>query len=406
MIKILIVEDEPNKCLNIQKFIKSKFSSVDITTCESISTAKNALQTKVFDLVLLDLMLPMSSWLSPSRTGGLTLLDFIQTDDRCLSPRYVVGVTGFEDIANEQRINFESKTWCIIKYESTALEWRNQLETILLYIDKIIQQENQTTFQTDILFITALRNPEFKSVLDLPVEWDSALIPVGGQNFLKRGLTKFEDKKISVIASCTARMGMVWTSLLVDRIIREFRPRVVVMCGICMGLPDDTSMGDLVLGMHSWNWQAGKLTADKNGQLEFKVQPEPVVATELITNLWNEFNINDLSRLHLSFEGKRPNAIPKLHIAPMVSGSSVVANCVVHPDITKQDRKIRGVDMETFGVYAACNSATNPKPKFFSLKAVSDFGDIEKEDDFQNYCAYMSAHTAFLFLSKYWSNII
>lgn len=105
------------------------------------------------------------------------------------------------------------------------------------------------------------------------------------------------------------------------------------------------------------------------------------------------------------FEGKKPLTIPDIHIAPMVSGSSVVANDIVHPDIFKQDRKIRGVDMETLGVYAACDSSTYPKPKFLAVKSISDWGVPEKADDFQRFCAYMSAQSVFSFLRRFWSQL-
>ena len=90
----------------------------------------------------------------------------------------------------------------------------------------------------------------------------------------------------------------------------------------------------------------------------------------------------------------------------MVSGSAVIAHESVHNDIFEQDRKIRAVDMETFGVYAACDSIEELTPLFFSVKSVSDLGLPDKEDKYQKFCAYASARALDLYLEKYWSTIV
>jgi len=50
------------------------------------------------------------------------------------------------------------------------------------------------------------------------------------------------------------------------------------------------------------------------------------------------------------------------------------------------------VDMETYGFYYACENALLPKPEFFSIKAVSDYADNQKNDNYQAYCAFTSAN--------------
>lgn len=404
VVSVLVVEDNEDKQAGINAAIRARTPDAEIKVVISVAAGKQALREKTYDLVLLDLLLPLSDYGGPSRNGGLTLLEILHTDPSMLHPRYVVGITSFEEIADEQRSDFEAKTWCIVRYDPSGSDWVEQLNAVLSYIDRTKIQESQTDYLTDVFFITALRKPEFAAVLQLPITWGPALEPVGDEHFLRRGKTQFSARSVSVIAAYTAKMGMVWTALLVDRIIREFRPRVVVMCGICMGIPGETKLGDLIVAAHSWNWQAGKLAADKAGLLEFRVQPEPVVASAKLCNLWHEFDSAELEKLHASFSGRKPVDLPTVHVAPMVSGSSVIANDIIHPDITKQDRKIRGVDMETLGVYAACDSATNPKPKFLSVKAVTDWGVPEKADDFQDFCSYLSAQSVFSFLETFWQD--
>jgi len=50
------------------------------------------------------------------------------------------------------------------------------------------------------------------------------------------------------------------------------------------------------------------------------------------------------------------------------------------------------VEMEAYGFYfAAAHSGHEPAPRFASLKAVVDFADQEKSDDYQAYGSYIAA---------------
>ena len=56
----------------------------------------------------------------------------------------------------------------------------------------------------------------------------------------------------------------------------------------------------------------------------------------------------------------------------------------------EQNRSVVGLDMETYGVYAAAQAASIPI-RAISLKAVCDKGDKEKNDKYQAYAARVSA---------------
>ena len=48
--------------------------------------------------------------------------------------------------------------------------------------------------------------------------------------------------------------------------------------------------------------------------------------------------------------------------------------------------------METYGVYYAVNRSSVDNIDFLSVKAVSDFADDEKNDNFHSACCYLSSH--------------
>jgi nucleoside phosphorylase len=59
--------------------------------------------------------------------------------------------------------------------------------------------------------------------------------------------------------------------------------------------------------------------------------------------------------------------------------------------IRGQHRNLMAVDMETYGVYGAAIYGPDPRPTYFSIKGVSDFGENDKSDKWQPYAAYTSA---------------
>lgn len=402
--KILLVDDDAAKQSAIASRLRDVSPDLEISFASTVKGAKRELRSTLFDLLIIDLVMPLSDLAPlPSRTGGLTLLEWLEDEER--KPGYVLGMSSFNEVADEQAMEFAGRSWHVLRYDPTSAKWFEQLRALVQHIQGTKSQSAQIAYQSDVLVVTALRKPELAAVLNLGWNFDEILTPVDGRQFVRAGSKSLAGgPQLKVFAGSTSKMGMVWTSLFVANAIRQLRPRVVAMTGICMGHPTETMIGDIVVAVHSWNWQAGRLSARKDGSPIFEIQPEPVVASKALINLWDDMAADPvlLEEIHRGFHGEKPPEAPKLKVAPMVSGSIVVAHKSVHEDIFEQDRKIRAVDMETFGVYAACESIEDLPPLFFSVKSVSDLGLPDKDDKYQKYCAYASARALDLFLEKYW----
>ena len=57
--------------------------------------------------------------------------------------------------------------------------------------------------------------------------------------------------------------------------------------------------------------------------------------------------------------------------------------------------------MEIYGLYSAVENTSGEKPKVFALKSVCDFADVDKDDDYQTYCSYMSANVLRIFVERF-----
>ncbi|MCZ8437132.1 hypothetical protein [Achromobacter xylosoxidans] len=407
-IKILLVDDDEIKRKTIVSRLYEISSDIFISTASNVKDAKRELKTATLDLLIIDLVIPLTNLTQqPSRTGGLTLLEWLE-DEEC-KPGYIVGMSSFTDVADEQAVEFSDRSWCVLRYDSSTTAWFDQLRTLIQHIQGAKRQALEEVYKSDVLVVTALRDPELEAVLNIGWNFDAILQPVAGRQFIRKGRKNRQNGEIlNVSAGATSKMGMVWTSLFVSNAIKLLRPRMVAMTGICMGHPAETALGDIVVAVHSWNWQAGRLSARADGSPFFESQPEPVVASKLLVNLLDDMAADSylLKRIYNEFEGEKPAEPPKLRVAPMVSGSVVIAHDCVHADIFEQDRKIRAVDMETFGIYAACESIEDLAPLFISIKSVSDLGLPDKDNKYQKYCAYASARVLDFFLDKYWDNVV
>lgn len=88
-------------------------------------------------------------------------------------------------------------------------------------------------------------------------------------------------------------------------------------------------------------------------------------------------------------------------IGPLASGASAVAEKSMSAEIAGQHRKLLGVEMEAYGILAAAEEATTPRPEAIVLKGVSDYLDETKDDSMQRCAAYTSAAVLGAFVSEY-----
>lgn len=80
----------------------------------------------------------------------------------------------------------------------------------------------------------------------------------------------------------------------------------------------------------------------------------------------------------------------KVLIAPVSSGSAVIADEQKMREIVGQQRKMAALEMEMYSMYEAAKQSLY-KPLFFGAKAVADLGDENKGDTYHASAAILSA---------------
>lgn len=404
--KVLIVDDNINKAGKLAKVLSEE--GIDRGDIEIVSCAMNArtrLKEERFDLLVIDLLLPLREEDMPELNTALDLINEITERDAYIKPSNIVGFTAYADEVIEANSTFKQRMWTIVSYDPTTNSWETQFRHMARYLVESINQTTPLHYATDICVVTALQI-EMDAIYRLPWTWEEPE-PLDDSTFIRRASFTVDNQTFQVVTACAHRMGSVSAALLTSKLINVFRPRFIAMTGICAGVKDKVNIGDVVFFDPVWEWPSGKLATGDGGTY---LQPSPhqipiadfvVARAEQIRNdkmLW--------AGIQSAWAAEAPQNILSLVVGPGASGSAVIADNATVPAIKQQHRKVTAVEMEAYGVCAAARCSTSPKPTVIIMKSVCDFADEEKLDKWQPYASYTSAQGMHAFFNRYLADII
>ncbi|MCJ7996910.1 hypothetical protein J5N58_20815 [Rhizobium cremeum] len=401
---ILIVEDDVHKLRNIVATLTSVdgISLSDIETCTDANAAKAILRRSAVDLLIVDLHIPDRADLAPTAGGGLDFVRSLISRPSFFVPTYVVTISGnAEAVATAG--DDTGELWGIINYDSASETWRNQLRGRVRYIlsalNSIVSRPRKAR-ACDIALVTAL-DDELSGVLQLPLDWSSYQSEQDGTTYHEATLQVGAASK-RLVAATSSRMGMAATAALSSKIIDLYRPKHMIMTGITGGLRGRVQLGDILIADPSWDWGSGKYEVIE-GKPRFSANPDQLRISPDIRPLLIQASKDEelLASIRSSFTGTKPRESLSCYVEAVASGASVLGDEAVVQEIKSQNRKLHGVEMEAYGLMMAAETCSRPRPIAFAAKAVSDFADTTKDDDFRAYAVHVSAQFAFKFIKKY-----
>lgn len=277
-----------------------------------------------------------------------------------------------------------------------VLEHILSMEEVQVYLadDTKTASSNQKQDQFDVIIITALYDTEFEALLSLPVKPEKFV-----ELHDKTDYWKCVIGNVSVLLATDDTMGIAAASSLTTKLIIKFSPKYIIMAGIAAGVKDTTkNYGDIMICRWAFNYESGKYKFSKEKAVSvFEPNPEQVeIDAGLISKLNNlKSQKNILSEIQDAFNederNKKPGSELNVWVAPIASGSAVVADSKKIEDIRAGNRKLIGIDMETFGVMYATKKIPEFNTKAVCVKSISDFADHRKNDKFRKYAAHTSA---------------
>lgn len=404
--KILFIEDEINKRDEIigilcdAEIVKKN----DFTICDNIISAKKILKEKTFDVMLLDINLPIrEDSKCVTQKAGLDFFKEIKNHRLYHQPKEIIAITAYEEEYNDVKDELAKSMIHIIYYHSVKEEWEKLLIDRLEYL--ISADLKNQNYNYDLAIICALNDPELSAVKELTNNWkkvelENTTIPFYESTF------NFDDKVLKVVIVSTDKMGMVPTAVLSTQTIELFKPRYLAMTGIAAGVKDgdNINLGDILIPNHSWDSGSGKIKKDNEGNILFEIDPKQENPDGDILNNCLELSNDEefANAVRKGWKDKKIKSIPSIHIGPMASGAAVIANGDITKEIIRQQqRNIIGIEMEAYGLIYAANHAIRPKPEVIIMKSVCDFADEHKNDGYQSYAAYTSASFLYEYARRY-----
>lgn len=391
--RVLIVDDNHERVPKIvAAMLGARVARDQIVHFPALHDARMYLAEHRVDLLILDILIPNRVEDDPSPDNSARLLTELNEKSALKKPRRIVGLTAYKEEAASVSQAFSRFTWTVLDASDVSDDWLFTLKNCVSYLGAENATLEEDQYQTDLLIVAALNDPEMEAVRRYTWGW-SPWEPLDDITFVSKAEVAIGDKTYSAIAAVSERMGMVSTAVLASKLLYHYRPRVCIMPGICAGVPGKTALGDVIFAELAWDYQSGKFRVDDESVSGFDIDPHHInVDVSVAPRIRTLASDSAFFARVLSEWGTRlPLPAPRLLSGPVGTGSAVLADAEVTRNVVKQQRKVRGIEMELYGLYAAATYGPKPRPIFFGLKAVCDFADESKNDSYQEYASYVSA---------------
>lgn len=419
--KALVVHDrEPIASKISSLLVKCGCEADDIALADDVRSATEKLRQEMFDIVILDLTLQYKKGRgTPSYEAVETLLVEIFQTETLHIPADIIGITKEKAAVSAVSKTIGSHVLAVIE-EDDAGSWKNDLLDKLSYANRVAkarQVSRNSQYDFDLCIITAL-DSEMAAYEQRLTLVDCEDIP-GSKRF---AFTSSDGKTRKGIAFAIGRAGQSSIASATQVLISQFRPKLIVMSGICGGIMGKVTLGDVVIFQQVFDWDYGKWAIEKfpsavagvtdveienedksktYGRRTFYARPTPLAvestAVTMACRVMRTTGITLSQEETIAIRGLAPAhdlGSPKVHYGPVASGGAVIADEYMIPRIKSLNEDIVAADMEAYGLYYAAKNTNVVKPMFVCVKSVSDYCDHKKNDGVQNACNFISAKVA------------
>jgi nucleoside phosphorylase/CheY-like chemotaxis protein len=397
MIKILIVDDTTEKANILIDFLVEEclISKSAIVHKLNVKEARKAVYEASFDLLILDLVLPIDSESEPLAEESIKFLNEIYYNSEIHIPVHIIGFSQYDDLIETHADSFDDKLWHLIHFSYKNSNWKDKLRSKVSYLVSVKNRFKETVEQLnkfDICILCALENPELIEILDLPLNWKNFETDNSSLIFHEGRISTLYGNTYRILACSINRMGMHASATVASMIIAKFDVDYLFMTGICAGVKErGLNFGDIIIAENAIDYGSGKMEEDENGNFIFKPEPHQIPTDQSLVAKIQNFvnNKNEILKIQTGYKGSKSIHLLKATMGPVASGSYVVASKSFMSSIEDKNRKLLGVDMEAYGIYLASHFLN--KTKVLLIKSVCDYGDQHKEDGTQAYAAFTSA---------------
>ena len=422
-VRVIIVEDADDKAVAVEQKLTAISFGVPLvfTRCSNLVGAVQLLQEHFFNVLILDLKIPALDR-DPTTENSRSLLDQLRSG-KLIAPSCIVGLTAFDDAMSSEANYFAENMFTIAKYNPFDDDWVEVIAQRIRFTlrwAKSLLRAASFTYHSDIVIVTARYENEYVPVRR-KIRWKSG--PSHDNSYfedcqVERGTALFGGKTLSVILFCVGEMGIAASAACASHIIACYRPRCIIMLGMCCGFNHPTApikcrLGDVIIARDSACWDEGRyeerddheffanralprsIHADLDALIMTMLETEMTEFHRTMRPLWMSAAS---TKLRTSFGLSED--LPSVRRGLIVSGSSVIALQAIGEEVTRRFPTSLGFEMELYGVYSAVARAAGVKPAVFGIKGVADFGDGAKKKEFQGLASQMAYSVATLIIER------
>lgn len=414
-LRILIMDDINAKAQTMENVIREIFQrgeDVIIDLAGSIHDGRSLMYKYDYDLLLLDMVMPEHPGDDNDQSAGIEYLGEIEANQNIHQPLQIIGITMYEEEYGKLQEQFKDKLWYLLFYSEKDNGWKKQLRNKVIQLQRIkdgIERSILMRNHYDVGVICALPE-EFTAIREVfgDDDWEQINIPGAPYQFYS-AVVNSNLRDIRVVLACANRPGNASASTLAATMYYLFTVDELYMAGIMASMDKADKVGklepgDVVIGEAVLNYANAKVLDAQGNQDRLAVDNEieqPQASNEMLskaTALITDTTLRvDLDQ-SIKDEGYRDEEHPvNIVKAKVASGPYVLASEELKADIRRRDRKLRALDMECNGLYL---TASLLHKKALWIKAVSDNGDKNKNDDYHKAAAYTSAAVIYSILRE------
>lgn len=416
MIKILILDDSDRKIDKIKQVLLEGcgLHENDIEVANSVATGRMAITKDYFDLVLLDLVLPLFENEEPQEDGGLSFIrDIISADGRIKIPTQIIGLTEKENAYNKEKEEFQSLLFNVIHCKQSDVEWISQVKQAVNYsmrCKEAVESRLRSRNNYDIAVICAL-SEEFKQMIQAfggEDKWQTIQIEEDIPfQFRSTVITTANNHDVRVVAAMAGRPGVIPTSVLTTLMYTLFHVESVFMTGFSAGFPSNNlKLGDILVASSIQDYASGKLK-DVDGNVKLLKEIHQVETSTSFSLAMQELIEDDDTQSIIMSKIRKANLLVDSRDSYQVQWSAtccgpyVVTSEEVVKELQENNRKLEGLDMEGFGLYLSSKLLSGKTQKTaLWMKGVGDFADPNKADGYHRTCSYSSAVLLYRFIKE------
>ncbi|MDC9005233.1 hypothetical protein [Mycobacterium marinum] len=234
----------------------------------------------------------------------------------------------------------------------------------------------------------------------LPEEHDAVVRALGqGRDRIWRGysLREADVGATNVITLPIGGMGNAGSAHAATLAIGIWNPAAILLVGITGGISASTpglQLGDVLVPEQIVGYEQGK-QRESGLERRFQVQLPSWRLIQTARSLKPGHWAAQITKARP--DGTTGSVEPTVHFDPVMSGEKVVAAEDFTADLRNSWPKAVGIEMEGVG---AALAAYRSGPEFLMIKAVSDYADATKEDDWHLYAAEAAARFAVAVLQR------